>query len=297
MAISLQAPLAFVNHLIDKGMQRFDNYFTSKSSGQGRAYPQLGHVFLVGAGPGDPELLTVKAHRLITEAEVVLYDWLVDQAILNLISPHAEKVFVGKKCGRHSATQSQIGELMLEYAQRGFKVVRLKGGDPAVFARAGEECELLSRHGIPFAVVPGITAASGASAFTGIPLTDRDCAQSVSFVTAHFKDPSAEPDWQSLVHQSQGGSQTQVFYMGLGRIGMIMQRLQQFGLAGEVPVAVVDRATTQHQAVCTGTVRTIAQRVREQDFQGPALIIVGEVVNKQTQVDLALLQSAGQTYA
>lgn len=261
-----------------------------------RSKGSMGRVWLVGAGPGDAELLTLKAHRLLQQAEVVMFDWLVNPDILAMIPQSAEKVFVGKKCGQHSMTQQDICKLMVDIACQGKNIVRLKGGDPALFARAGEECNILAEHGINFAIVPGITAASGASAYAGIPLTHRDCAQSVRFITAHLKNQQDEPDWSAMLPvRGQLLSETLVFYMGLGRLDTIMQRLALHGLAPQTPVAVVDQATTAFQQVCVGIVADIAQKVAKQGFFGPAIIIVGEVVNKRQQVDLELLINTQQT--
>jgi uroporphyrin-III C-methyltransferase len=253
-------------------------------------------VWLIGAGPGDAELLTLKAHRLIQQADVIMYDWLVNPDILAMIPESAARVFVGKKCGHHSMTQQDICQLMVDIASTGKNIVRLKGGDPALFARAGEECDILAAHGINFAIVPGITAASGASAYAGIPLTHRDCAQSVRFITAHLKNEQDEPNWAAMLPASgQALRETLVFYMGLGRLGTIMQRLTLHGLNPQTPVAVVDHATAVSQQVCVGTVADIAVKVADRGFSGPAIIIVGEVVNKRQQVDLELLIDNTQT--
>lgn len=276
-------------------------YFTNNQFVLGRKRADKGHVHLIGVGPGDAELLTLKAHRLIQQADVVMYDWLVNPDIISMIPKHVERVFVGKKCGRHSMQQADICELMVEVALRGKNIVRLKGGDPAIFARAAEECDILAKHQIDFAIVPGITAASGASAYAGIPLTHRECAQSVRFITAHLKSTTDEPNWQALVagasrsgatstHTTNG--ETLVFYMGLKRIDTIMQRLETHGLAANTPVAVIDKASTAEQQVCIGTLQTIAQRVADRNFQGPAVTIVGEVVNKRHNVNLSLLSKS-----
>ena len=269
-----------------------------------RKLADKGHVHLIGAGPGDAELLTLKAHRLIQQADVVMYDWLVNPDIIKMIPKHVQRVFVGKKCGNHSMQQADICQLMVEVALTGKNIARLKGGDPAIFARAAEECEILAQHQIEFAIVPGITAASGASAYAGIPLTHRECAQSVRFITAHLKSIKSatgelksstdEPNWQALVVGASGSPtspnrETLVFYMGLKRIETIMQRLETHGLAVNTPVAVIDQACTAQQQVCIGTVGNIAQRVLQRNFQGPAVTIVGEVVNRRHKVNLALL--------
>jgi uroporphyrin-III C-methyltransferase len=311
-----------------------NHYFSHNQLVPRRKRNDKGHVYLIGAGPGDAELLTLKAHRLIQQADVVMYDWLVNPDIIKMIPRHVERVFVGKKCGRHSMQQADICQLMVEVALTGKNIVRLKGGDPAIFARAAEECEMLAKHHIDFAIVPGITAASGASAYAGIPLTHRECAQSVRFITAHLsseksatgelsseksatgelsseesatgelsseksatgelKSPTGEPNWQALVagaraSQSSNKGETLVFYMGLKRIDIIMQRLTTHGLMASTPVAVIDQATTAQQQVCIGTLENIAQRVLERNFQGPAVTIVGEVVNKRHDVNLSLL--------
>ena len=265
-------------------------FFDSKRPKQGN---KTGEVYLIGAGPGDAELLTLKAYRLMQQADVVMYDWLVNPDILNLIPPEVERVFVGKKCGHHSMQQKDICQLMVDVALQGKNIVRLKGGDPAIFARAAEECDILAEHNIPFAIVPGITAASGASAYAGIPLTHRECAQSVRFITAHLKSESQEPDWQKLVpEQSSCCGETLVFYMGLNRLDVIMQRLQQHGLSSSLPVAVIDQATSKQQKVCVGKADNIAQKVKNCAFEGPALIIVGEVVNKRQPIALQLMEDS-----
>jgi uroporphyrin-III C-methyltransferase len=281
-----------------------NHYFSHNKLVPRRKRNDKGHVYLIGAGPGDAELLTLKAHRLIQQADVVMYDWLVNPDIIKMIPRHVERVFVGKKCGRHSMQQADICQLMMKVALTGKNIVRLKGGDPAIFARAAEECEVLAKHHIDFAIVPGITAASGASAYAGIPLTHRECAQSVRFITAHLsseksasgelKSPTDEPNWQALVagartSQSTNKGETLVFYMGLKRIDIIMQRLTTHGLMASTPVAVIDQATTAQQQVCIGTLENIAQRVLKRNFQGPAVTIVGEVVNKRHDVNLSLL--------
>ena len=264
--------------------------FSSDNGNKNPDREKVGQVYLIGAGPGDAELLTLKAYRLIQQADVVLYDWLVDPSVLAMIPPQVQRIFVGKKCGRHSMQQKDICELMTELALSGKQLVRLKGGDPAIFARAAEECAQLQQHGIPFALVPGITAASGASAYAGIPLTHRDCAQSVRFITAHLKSAEDEPNWPELVQacqQKQG--ETLVFYMGLGRLQCITDRLTTHGLSPNTAIAVVDQATTRQQACCTGTLNSIFQKVQDAAFQGPAIIIVGEVVNKRYQLTPELL--------
>ncbi|WP_420818943.1 uroporphyrinogen-III C-methyltransferase [Paraglaciecola marina] len=267
-------------------------FFDTKTTSNKSLRSEKGLVYLIGAGPGDAELLTLKAHRLIQEADVVMYDWLVNPDIIKMIPAKVERIFVGKKCGNHSMKQADICDLMIEVARTGKNIVRLKGGDPAIFARAGEECDILAKHQIDFAIVPGITAASGASAYAGIPLTHRECAQSVRFITAHLKSANAEPNWSALANGVKGTNntgETLVFYMGLKRIETIMKRLAENGLQASMPVAVIDQASTSQQRLCVGTLENITQKVFCADFQGPAITIVGEVVNKRHNVDLSLL--------
>ncbi|MFT2090766.1 uroporphyrinogen-III C-methyltransferase [Paraglaciecola sp. 2405UD69-4] len=289
--------LTFKSSQVFDSMAKF-SFFEAKTKENQRSRAEKGHVYLIGAGPGDAELLTLKAYRLIQQADVVMYDWLVNPDIINMIPSNVERIFVGKKCGNHSMKQGDICELMVEVAQTGKNIVRLKGGDPAIFARAGEECDILAAHQIDFAIVPGITAASGASAYAGIPLTHRECAQSVRFITAHLKSTKAEPNWSAIVKGAKGAKdngETLVFYMGLKRIHTIMARLEEHGLSLETPVAVVDQASTAQQRVCVGTLRDIAAKVDAENFQGPAVTIVGEVVNKRHQVNLSLLSKTSHT--
>lgn len=247
-----------------------------------------GKVFIVGAGPGDAELLTVKAYRLLQSADVVLFDWLVDASVLAIIPRNVKTEFVGKRSGKHSMPQDQICQRLVELASQGLNVVRLKGGDPAIFARTCEETEALHQHNIPFAIVPGITAASGASAYTGIPLTDRRCAQSVRFMTAHLQDPKKEPDWAAFASSMQ--KETVIMYMGLKRLGLITQRLQSAGVSIDLPVAVVENACCPHQRVISATLSTIADAVTSASLEGPALLIFGEVVKHRQHVTPELLQ-------
>lgn len=246
-----------------------------------------GSVTLVGAGAGDIELLTVKAYRLLQEADVVLYDWLVNPEVLTLLSSNCEALFVGKKAGAHSMSQAEICQLMLQKAQAGNKVVRLKGGDPSIFGRLNEETDILTKHNIPFAIVPGVTAASGCAAYTGIPLTDRACSQSVRLVTAHLKDEGEQPQWPNLASSKD----TLVFYMGLNRVEHVANQLMTNGMNPNMPMAIVDKGTSQAQALCCATLNTISNTQQWKSFSGPALIIVGEVVERRHQVDLRLLTS------
>ncbi len=238
-----------------------------------KARMRTGTVFLVGAGPGDPELLTLRAARLLAGADVVVYDNLVGQGILDMARPGAELVYVGKQKNNHTLPQHEINALLVRLAQQGKQVVRLKGGDPFIFGRGGEELEVLAAENVPYEVVPGITAASGVSCYTGIPLTHRDYAQSCLFTTGHLKDGSLNLDWEILAHPRQ----TVVIYMGLGALPEISGKLVEHGRAASTPVAVVEQGTTRRQRVATGTLATIAERVAAQKFKSPCLIIVGEV--------------------
>jgi len=233
-----------------------------------------GEVYLLGAGPGDPDLMTFKAVRLLQSADVVLYDRLVSEPILEMARRDAKLVYVGKQRSDHAVPQDQINQLLLELAQQGKRVVRLKGGDPFIFGRGGEEIDLLAQHNIPFQVVPGITAASGAACYAGIPLTHRDHAQSVRFVTGHLKDGSTNLAWDSF----RATSETLVFYMGLVGLPEICRQLVAHGRSARTPVALVERATLDDQRVLTGTLESMPALVEKEKPKAPTLIIVGDVV-------------------
>ncbi len=234
----------------------------------------LGEVFLVGAGPGDPELLTLKAVRLIQQADIVFYDRLVSPAILEYCSAKAEMHYVGKAMSDHAVPQEGINQLLVDHAKLGKTVLRLKGGDPFIFGRGGEEIEQLAEEGIPFQVVPGITAASGCSSYSGIPLTHRDYAQSVRFVTGHLKDGTANLPWNELIHPQQ----TLVIYMGLTGISHISQELIRHGMSEDTAIALIEKGTQPEQQVYTSTLKDISDVIANNSISAPTLTIIGNVV-------------------
>ncbi|QFS87020.1 MULTISPECIES: uroporphyrinogen-III C-methyltransferase [unclassified Marinobacter] len=240
-----------------------------------------GEVALVGAGPGDPELLTLKAWRLIQSADVILYDRLVSPEILSLIPDNVEMVHVGKQRSNHTLPQDQINQRLVELAREGRKVVRLKGGDPFIFGRGGEEIETLAAAGVRFQVVPGITAASGCAAYAGIPLTHRDHAQSVRFITGHLKNDTCDLPWSDFVQNNQ----TLVFYMGLVGLPIICQQLIGHGMTPDMPVALVSKGTTADQKVVVGTLSDIVGKVENSGVQAPTLVIIGHVVGLRSRLD------------
>jgi uroporphyrin-III C-methyltransferase/precorrin-2 dehydrogenase/sirohydrochlorin ferrochelatase len=240
-----------------------------------------GFVSLVGGGPGNPELLTLRALRVMQRANVVLYDHLVAPALLDLVRRDAERIYVGKEQDRHALSQHEINALMVRLAREGKRVVRLKGGDPFIFGRGGEEIEALAAQGIGFEVVPGVTAAAGAASFAGIPLTHRDYAQSCIFVTGHLKNGSALLDWPSLARPNQ----TIAVYMGVGGLGAICDGLIAHGLAAATPAALVEKATLPEQRVIEGTLASLPGIARESRVRAPAMLIVGEVVRLRARLD------------
>ncbi len=242
--------------------------------GEDAASPVAGFVSLVGAGPGNPELLTLRALRVMQRASVVLYDHLVAPALLDLVRRDAERIYVGKEQDRHALGQDEINALMVRLAREGKRVVRLKGGDPFIFGRGGEEIEALAAQGIAFEVVPGVTAAAGAAAYAGIPLTHRDYAQSCVFVTGHQKNGLLQLDWRAIARPQQ----TIAVYMGVGGLAEICAGLIEHGLAPDMPAALVEQATLPEQRVIEGTLATLPSAAARAAVKPPALLIVGEVV-------------------
>jgi uroporphyrin-III C-methyltransferase/precorrin-2 dehydrogenase/sirohydrochlorin ferrochelatase len=233
-----------------------------------------GEVYLVGAGPGDPDLLTFRALRLMQQADVVVYDRLVSKQVLELVRRDAEKLYAGKERDNHAIPQEDINQLLVRLAKEGKRVLRLKGGDPFIFGRGGEEIETLAAEGIPFQVVPGITAASGCASYSGIPLTHRDYSQAVVFVTGHLQDGTVNLNWKALAQPNQ----TVVFYMGLHGVPAICEGLTSQGMPATTPVALIQQGTTPNQRVMVTTIEKLPELVQKEKIKPPTLIIVGEVV-------------------
>ncbi|MEW6728953.1 MAG: siroheme synthase CysG [Pseudomonadota bacterium] len=248
----------------------------------------LGEVWLIGAGPGDADLLTLKALRLLQQADVIVHDRLVPEAIVNLARREAERIDVGKCMNRHTLPQEAINRLLVDLARQGKRVARLKGGDPFIFGRGGEEMEAVIEAGIPCLAVPGITAAAGCAASAGIPLTHRDCAQSVRFVTGHTKKDDMGLDWRALVAEGQ----TLVFYMGLANVERICERLMAHGMRPDMPAAIIERGTLPDQRVFEGTLASLPEVARRTEPRSPSLIVVGEVVRLRERLGFVESTSA-----
>jgi uroporphyrin-III C-methyltransferase len=240
----------------------------------------IGMVYIVGSGPGELDLLTLRAARLLGDADAIVYDHLIAEGVLDLAGPQAEKIYVGKERSKHSLPQGELNLLLVRLARMGKKVIRLKGGDPFVFGRGGEEIETLVDAGIPFEVVPGVTAATGCAAYAGIPLTHREHAQAVAFATGHLKDGTINLDWQSLARPRL----TVVFYMGVSGLAEICRQLIAHGLPEDHPAAVVQNGTTRRQRVLTADLATLPAKVAAAGISSPALIIVGTVVRLQKKL-------------
>ena len=254
---------------IDKAKKALD-----ESLKENKFLEKTGEVYLVGAGPGDPELLSFKALRLMQKADIVIYDRLVSRPIMNLIRQDAEKIYVGKQRADHAMPQENINQLLARLALEGKKVLRLKGGDPFIFGRGGEEIESLIKDDIPFQIVPGITAASGCASYAGIPLTHRDYSQACIFVTGHLRDGTVNLNWEMLAHEKQ----TLIFYMGMHGSKIICEELIKHGLSDETPAALIVKGTTEDQEVIIGNLKNMPEIIMERKIGPPTLLIIGDVV-------------------
>ncbi|MHB1566787.1 MAG: siroheme synthase CysG [Acidiferrobacter sp.] len=273
----LQGPIA---EMIFSGRDRAARQALEEALRDDQSAVSLGEVYLVGGGPGDPDLLTFRALRLMQQADVVVYDRLVSPEVLELVRRDAQRIYAGKEASKHTLPQEGINELLVRLAREGKRVVRLKGGDPFIFGRGGEEIETLAGEGIPFQVVPGITAAGGCAAYAGIPLTHRGYAQSVLFVTGHRQDGSVNLNWAALAQPQQ----TIVFYMGLHGVATICRELKHHGMVAATPAALIQQGTTRNQRVLLGTLDTLPALVEAAHVRSPTLIIVGEVVRLQEKL-------------
>jgi uroporphyrin-III C-methyltransferase/precorrin-2 dehydrogenase/sirohydrochlorin ferrochelatase len=267
----LQGPLV---ERVLSGQEQAARTFLQNKIAEADSTKQQGEVYLVGGGPGDPDLLTFRALRLMQQCDVCVYDKLVSPEVMELVRRDAELIYVGKARDQHTLPQEEINQLLAKLALEGKRVLRLKGGDPFIFGRGGEEIETLMQHNVPFQVVPGITAASGVASYAGIPLTHRDYAQACLFITGHLKDGSVDLDWTAMVRPKQ----TLVIYMGLIGLESICQQLIENGMAASMPIAIVQQGTTQRQRVITGTLQDMPEKVKLAQLKAPCLIIIGEVV-------------------
>lgn len=248
--------------------------FSGSESSSGRP-GRVGTVTLIGAGPGDPDLLTLKAYRALQSAQVVLYDHLVSQEVMKFLPQSAELIYVGKESSRHSMPQEKICDTLVALARSGRDVIRLKGGDGYIFGRGGEEAAVLAQAGVPFCVIPGITSAQGAAASVGIPLTHRDHSRSLIFATGHLREnKQVDLDWDTLSRPNQ----TVVIYMGIGTLPIISQQLIAHGLSPDTPAALVERATTDAERCVAGNIKTLPEIAIQEEIKPPALILIGEVV-------------------
>ena len=254
---------------IDKAKKALD-----ESLKENKFLEKTGEVYLVGAGPGDPELLSFKALRLMQKADIVIYDRLVSRPIMNLIRQDAEKIYVGKQRADHAMPQENINQLLARLALEGKKVLRLKGGDPFIFGRGGEEIESLIKDDIPFQIVPGITAASGCASYAGIPLTHRDYSQACIFVTGHLRDGTVNLNWEMLAHEKQ----TLIFYMGMHGSKIICEELIKHGLSDVTPAALIVKGTTEDQEVIIGNLKNMPEIIMDRKIVPPTLLIIGDVV-------------------
>lgn len=270
-----------LTELVYSGNERAARQLIEERLNQSDQTEVSGEVYLVGAGPGDPDLLTLRALRLMHKADVVLYDRLVSQEIMDKLRPDAEKIHVGKASANHPVEQETINEMLVRLALSGKRVLRFKGGDPFIFGRGGEEIESLAKANIPFQIVPGITAASGCASYAGIPLTHRDHAQSVRFLTGHLKENTLDLDWANLVQEQE----TLVFYMGLLGIKTICEQLIEHGMDAEMPIAVVQHGTTRTQRVVTADLKAMPAIVDSEKLKAPTIIIIGRVVGLRNSLN------------
>lgn len=274
----LQGPMV---ERVLSGQEQAARELLSKLLTDADASTQKGEVFLVGGGPGDPDLLTFRALRLMQQCDVCVYDKLVSPEVMELVRRDAELIYVGKSRDQHTLPQEEINELLAKLALQGKRVLRLKGGDPFIFGRGGEEIETLMQHGVPFQVVPGITAANGVSSYAGIPLTHRDYAQACLFITGHLKDGTIDLDWAAMTRPHQ----TVVIYMGLVGLADICKRLIVEGVSPDMPAAVIQQGTTQRQRVVTATLKDLAEKVSAAEMKPPCLTIIGEVVQLREKLN------------